>query len=44
MLADDAEPAWLSLYEAYADQAAFRTHAAGASHLAATAVLRPARP
>jgi quinol monooxygenase YgiN len=43
VLQDDADPNRLYLYEAYADSDAFRAHAAGASHQAATAVLRDLR-
>ena len=43
VLEDDADPNRLYLYEAYADAAAFQAHAAGASHLRATAVLRTLR-
>ena len=43
VLEDDADPNRLYLYEAYVDQAAFQTHAAGASHQRATAVLRALR-
>jgi quinol monooxygenase YgiN len=43
VLEDDADPNRLYLYEAYADPDAFNAHAAGASHQAASAVLRNLR-
>jgi autoinducer 2-degrading protein len=43
VLEDDADAARLYLYEAYADQAAFQAHAAGALHQQAVALLRQLR-